>query len=318
MKVRIFDATVIVVAIVALAVFIVTYNIAGTVKAFTHIQIKYFLFALGAWVLFTISKFLPWLRIIKKVKVKVPILKSILMMYGFFGLGFMPVGVGQLLPLRELDKFRKNARFFSLGIITSLSSTASLGAMLLALITAIIISQFVVYILALFVGTYVVLSFLGLDWPYRKLDDFLKNVKFFKNWDFIKHAQRYLKGMRRERNLMSQREILLGTALFIPSLILESTLLMLVAMAFSQNLSLVAAIFIFTVSVVLGNFSMAPAGVGVMDVSMAALLLAFGLPGVVTISTILIFRLLNTVLVIFAGYVSMGVLRAVNRKIKAL
>ena len=78
------------------------------------------------------------------------------------------------------------------------------------------------------------------------------------------------------------------------------------AAAFNVNISLLAGIFIFTVSVTIGGISFLPAGMGVEDISLVALMVLFNVPGVLALASLIIFRFLNTLMVILVGYAMMG------------
>ncbi len=312
MQKKVENTIIIVILAIFLAYFLLTYNLSQAVNDIIHIRISYLPYIILAWVMFTAFKFLPWELALREIKVKVPILRSFLMMYAFFGIGASTVGIGQLIPLRGLDKFKKNARFFSLGVMFFVGATGGLGAVILALISSVLLSKFILYLLFIFAAAYIFFTVLGFDGPYKKLNSALKYYKRLKNSKTVKNILKYIDGMRKNRSLMSQRYFLLGTVFFIPSLLSEALLLVFVLASFNVTIPLIVGVFIFTISVTLGNISLLPSGIGVEDVSLIALMLVFNIPGVIAVASLIIFRFLNTFIVIIAGYLSMGALKTLK------
>lgn len=297
-----------VILVVFLLYFLLNYNLPQAINDLGRIRISYIPYILLAWVLFTALKFLPWELTLKKVNVKLPIIKSFLIMYAFFGLGMGGAGVGQFIPLRKLDNFKKDARFFSVSIMIFLGTAGGMSAILLALVSSILLSKFILYLLFIFAVSYVFITILGFESPYKKLTSLVNNRKWAKASKTIKKGLKYLEGMRKQRGLMAQRYFISGMFLFIPSLIAESLLLVFILAAFNVNISLLTGIFIFTVSVTIGGISMLPAGIGTEDVSLVAFMVIFNVPGVLALASLIIFRLFNTFLVTIVGYLTMGVI----------
>lgn len=307
MQKKIENGVLIAVLVAFLLYFVLTYNVEQALTDMGRINLNYILYIFLAWILFTSLKFLPWELTMNRVKVKMPLGKSFLMMYSFFGLGMGSAGIGQFIPLRGLDKFKKNARFASVSIMIFLGATGGMAAIILALVSSIILSKFIFYLLFIFALAYVFLTILGFESPYKKLTAFINRHKRVRSFKGIKSMLNYIDGMRKQRNLMAQRYFLLGTALFIPSLIFESLLLGFILASFNVFVSFWATIFIFTVAVTIGGVSMVPAGIGTEDVSLIALMLLFNVPGILAITSLIIFRFLNSFLVVIAGYLTMGI-----------
>ena len=308
MQKKIENTVVLIILAVFLLYFLLNYNLSEAIRDLEKINLMYLPYIVLAWVLFTALKFLPWELTLKKVKVKLPLIKSFLFMYAFFGLGMGSAGVGQLIPLRKLDKFKKNARFFSVSIMVFLGTAGGMGAILLALISSILLSKFILYLLFIFALAYIFITILGFESPYKKLIALINSNKRIKASKMIKKGLKYLEGMRKQRGLMAQRYFISGMLLFIPSLIAESLLLVFILAAFNVSISLLTGIFIFTVSVTIGGISMLPAGIGTEDISLVALMLIFNVPGVLALASLIIFRLFNTFLVTIAGYLTIGVI----------
>ncbi len=303
-----------VILLIFILYFVLTYNISQALKDISRLDINYIPYIFLAWILFTALKFLPWKLTMYRIGVKMPLVKSVLMMYAFFGLGMGSAGIGQFIPLRGLDKFKKNARFSSISIMIFLGTTGGMAAIIMALVSSIILSKFILYLLFIFAFAYVFLTILGFESPYTKLTAFIKTHKRIKQLKGIKPALNYIEGMRKQRSLMAQRYFLLGTVSFIPSIIFEALLLGFILASFNVVLSVWAVIFIFTVGVTVGNISMLPAGIGTEDVSLIALMLIFNVPGILAIASLIIFRFLNTFMVVLAGYFTIGLLNLKRHK----
>lgn len=314
MQKKIENLLLVIILVAFLFYFIINYNINNAIRDISKINITFLPYIAFAWIMFTALKFIPWLLAIKKVKVRMPLIKSFLMMYSFFGLGMGSSGIGQLIPLRGLDNFKKNARFSSVGIMIFLGATGGMAAIILALTASIILSKFILYLLFIFAAAYVFLTILGFESPYKILNNFIKKHKHLNSIKSIKEALKYIEGMRKNRDLLAQRYFLLGSISFIPSIIFEALLLGFILASFNVFLPFWSIIFIFTVAVTVGSISMIPAGIGTEDVSMIALMVIFNVPGILAISSLVIFRFLNTFLVVIAGYLSIGILNLKNRE----
>ncbi len=303
--------------VIFLLYFLFTYNLSQAIRDLERINLNFVPYIVLAWVLFTALKFLPWELTLKKARIKLPLLKSFLLMYAFFGLGMGSAGIGQFIPLRKLDNFKKNARFFSVSIMIFLGTTGGISAIFLALISSILLSKFILYFLFIFAAAYIFITILGFESPYKKFIATIKNNKRLKASKSIKKGLKYIEGMRKQRSLMAQRYIISGMLLFIPSLISEALLLVFILAAFNVNISLLAGIFIFTVSVTIGGISFLPAGMGVEDISLVALMVLFNVPGVLALASLIIFRFLNTLMVILVGYAMMGFV-SLDKNVKKL
>ncbi len=292
--------------VIFLLYFLFTYNLGQAIKDLGRIKLGMIPDIIIAWILFTALKFLPWELTLKKVRIKLPLIKSFLLMYAFFGLGMGSAGIGQFIPLRKLDNFKKNARFFSMSIMIFLGTTGGISAIFLALISSIFLSKFILYFLFIFAAAYIFVTILGFESPYKKFTAMIKGNKRLKASKSIRKGLKYIEGMRKQRSLMAQRYLISGMLLFIPSLIAEALLLVFILAAFNVNISLLAGIFIFTVSVTIGGISFLPAGMGTEDISLVALMVLFNVPGVLALASLIIFRFLNTLIVILVGYAMMG------------
>ncbi len=304
--------------IVTLAVlflyFILNYNLSQAVKDVSSLRLYYIPYIILAWVAFTAFKIFPWLLAIKKINVKMSLIRSFMMMYAFFGVGSTSLAVGQLIPLRELENFKKNSKFFSFTIIFFLGVTSGIAALFLAVISSIALSRFTIYLLFALSALYIAISALRFEAPYNKAKALVNHYKKIRKSKFAKTAIKYINGMKKQRGLMAQKYLILGTALFIPSIVFESLLIVLILASFNVSISIFAGIFVFTVAVSIGNASGLPSGVGPEDIAIVALLLLFGVPGVLALSTLLIFRFLNTFLVIVSGYASLGLFKFIKIK----
>ncbi len=299
------ETLVLIFGVIVIVVLISIYDLNGTLKSLSDLNLFYFLLAIIMFFVYTFLKFFPWLFILRQIKLKIPFLQNLMLMYGFFGMGVLPSSVGQFFPLRYLDRFKKNARFFSIGIILALGATSVLALILVTLVAAILVSQFVAYIIALFAVVYVIVSLLGLKSFNHKLNRFVN--KFFRSsrHKIFRLLLNYINDLKEHQAFLSQKDILSELALFIPSLLSEAGMLYFILLALGQNISFVRVVFIFGISITTGNLSFLPAGLGATDTTMVALLLLFGAPGVVAIAATIVFRFLNTFAVFLLGYAAL-------------
>ena len=145
MRWTIIELALMIVSIIVIVLLVGIYNIKGAFEALRHAQLVFFGFAVLAFVLFTLAKFLPWTYFVRKLNLKeMSIYQSMLMMYAFFGMGMVMTGVAQLLPLKYLDRFRKNARFSSFSMFIAINGTAALSGVAIALVSSILISTYIV------------------------------------------------------------------------------------------------------------------------------------------------------------------------------
>ncbi len=298
------------VSIAVIVLLVGVYNIKGAFEALRHAQLIFFAFAVMSFVLFTLAKFIPWTYFVRKLHLKqMSVYQSILMMYAFFGMGMVMTGAAQLLPLRYLDRFRKNARFSSFSMFIAINGTAALSGVAIALISSILISTYVVYLFAVFAVFYAMASLLGIKWTSETLQKYISKKARKSRSKTFKTLSGYVNGLMKYRNFLSQKSLITGILFFSPSILLEGSVLFFVLSGFGQSLPFIDAIFIFTVAVTIGAVSFLPLGIGTMDGTMLAFLLIFGVPGIIAISTVIIFRILNTVLVGITGYACFFILK---------
>jgi uncharacterized protein (TIRG00374 family) len=297
------------IGIAAIALLISVYDLNGTLRDFAHLRPDYLLFAVGAFFAYTAWKFFPWSYIIRKLKLRISITQSFVMMYAFYGMGIVPSSVGQFLPLKYLSNFKKNASFFSLGIILALGATSGLALLLMTIISAIFLSKYITYLVALFAITYLYTSLLGMERTQNILIKMVNKIFNPKKHPIFKNLASNLKGLGKHHAFLSQKDIIIETVLFLPSLFFEAILLLFVLLALNQSVPIVSVVFIFGISVAVGNLfggiSLLPAGLGITDTAMVALLLLFGIPGAVAITVTILFRFFNTFCVFLAAYLSM-------------
>lgn len=305
--VKISITTLIIILLAIFFIFVIAlYNLPATYLALSKLNLFFILIGFVIFIIFTVLRVLPVSYLIHKARIKMGVIPQLLISNAFFCLQIVPSGFASMLSFSHLDDFKKNSKFESLGMTISLSSAGFLSLALIALISSILVSKLVVYTTAILAVFYVFISLVGRDIflesvmkLFKKIE---KKVKSAKKWEG------YFKKLIKNRSFLSQRDILAETVLFIPALIFEGLIIYVTLLAFGLNIGVVSAIFIFAFSDAIGVISFIPLGLGSMDVSAIALMLSFGVPGAIALSTMVIFRFFNTVLVITQGYVSMLIL----------
>ena len=303
MKVLSFDTVIFLVIGIVVILLASTYNISQALAAFSNINLFYIFLAAVVWVLFIFSRFMPWSFVLRRLKMKVPFIKSMSMMIPFFGLAFIPSSVGQLLPLQHLEEFKKESRFLSLGILLSLNSTYLLSIIAMAMITAIFVSNLVLYIVAIFAILYFFVSMLKLSLFYKAIDRYVVKPFKLKKRRFIKNVTKYLKQLEKNKSIFSQKDIITQILLFLPPLLLEASILYFALVALNQSISFLSAVFIFSFSFSIGVLLFFfPGAIGPADASIITLLIISGVPGAIAVSADIILRFFNTFLTILVSY----------------
>jgi uncharacterized protein (TIRG00374 family) len=298
------NALIATIAIIIIVIVSTLFDLKGTLMSLARTNPVYLLFDVAAFVLSVTLKMLPWTYLIRKTKLKLGFFYNLLLLYSFLGFQAIPTGMGGIVPLRYLEKFRKNSSLFSPGIALSLILTGFVGLAILALVTSIIISSYVVYTITILAVTYIISSLFGSNLFLSRLFSLFKHTKV----GFLKNVKKYTQTLIKTRAFLSQKDIIIETFLFLPSLITESAIMYFTLLAFGHGLLFVDVLFIFAISNIIGSMSLAPMGLGAMDLSSIALLLLYGVPGIVAASTMVIFRFFNFILLIFLGYGAFSIL----------
>jgi uncharacterized protein (TIRG00374 family) len=313
-----FETLILIFGAIAVVALISIYDLNGTLAAVSGLKLEYLLISFLMFFFYTFLKFLPWTYIIKDLNLKMSFTQSLMMMYGFFGMGVIPSSIGQFIPLRYLDRFRRSARFFSLEIILALGATSVLAVILLALIASILVSEYVVYIIALFAVFYVFVSLLGFKRVNNRFPRIVRRLLKPRKHKIFRPLLKYVNDLKKHQSFLSQKDILSEIVLFMPSLLAESAMLYFILVALNQSISFVGSVFIFSIAIIIGDFSFLPAGLGATDTTMVALMLVFGAPGVIAIAATIVFRFLNTFVVFLLGYASLLYLKFRSPKRAAL
>ncbi len=271
------------------------YNFSAAIRQIENAKPIFLIYAFIAFLVFPLLKFIPWYYVLHKLGIKLRRTINLLTMYAFFGLAIIPAAAGQFVILRDLERFKKKYKYFSGNIILSLTLSDFLAISVMALITAVIVSKYVVYAIAVVAVAYAIASILGL----RKTNDLMLEIS--KRFRFLRRLVKYLEKMK-SNSALSQKDILYEVLAFFPTIVVEGSLIFFILLAFNQNISFAMSLFIFSFSAVIGFISMIPFGIGSMDAVAITLLLANGVPGVISISTVVIFRIFNTILPTGTGY----------------
>ncbi len=284
-----------IIGLALLMLLISEYNFGAAIKQIQNARLIFLVYTFLAFLAFPLLRFIPWYYVLKKLGIKLRKTINILTMYAFFGLGIIPAAAGQFAILRGLERFKKRYKYFSGNIILSLTLTDFLAVSIIALISAVIVSKYIVYTVAVVAIAYAIASVLGLS----KTNDLI--LRLSRRFKFLKNLVKYIEKMK-TNSVLSQKDILYETFAFFPALIAEGLLIFFILLAFNQNVSFDMSIFIFSFSAVVGFISMIPFGIGSMDAVIVTLLLANGVPGIISISTVVIFRVFNTILPTSVSY----------------
>ncbi len=298
--------TIIILIIVAVSIpLLIWYGFIDSVRALLRIKLFYVAISFIVFLSFTTLRVLPWSVALRKLHIKMGWIHKVLMTYYFWGISSFLSVFGQAFSLREMERFKKNARFFSGSILLSTSLVGTLALSIIMLVSAIIISKYIDYAVIFVLVFYVLSSLLGFNFTFKWLINYLKH----RNGNVSKGLLNYIQTLSKFRGIFSQRYILLMLLAFLPALLLEGSLIYFILVAENQSISFIAVMFIFSFSDLVGLITLSPSGIGSMDAVLILLLLAEGVPGAVTISTDLLFRLFQFFLPALQGYLSIPFIR---------
>ncbi len=297
---------------ILLLLLIIIYNLSAAISAILQLKSVYLIWAVLAFLIYAVARYLPWAYLIRQTGVKMGLLRSFLMMQAFFNLSFLPIFF-QFISLKYLDRFKKNARLFTGSIMISTGTTGFLGIIFMALIASVFVSAYIPYMVALVVVVYLLMSFVGRKALMNRLLRWVNRLNYKLKSQIIKSGTRYLTMLKKTRAFLSQKDIWIETALFMPTLLFENLFVYFILLAFNQHLSVFTVIFFFSLADIIGLVSLLPLGIGVQDLSFIGFIIALGVPGAIALSTMLIYRLfINIILPIF-GYLCLLALGFLTR-----
>jgi uncharacterized protein (TIRG00374 family) len=130
----------------------------------------------------------------------------------------------------------------------------------------------------------------------------------------IRTSLRYLNVLRKTRSFLSQRDILIETLAFLPALFFENLIIYFTLIAFNQNISIFSVIFFFSIADIIGIISFLPLAIGALDISFVGFLTGLGVPGIIALSTLLIYRFFMNLILPILGYSCLMSLDFLTRK----
>lgn len=289
------------IGVVLLVILISSYNFGGAIRALVQLKSVYFLTAILAFIAYTLLRYLPWAYIMRRVRIRMGILHSFLMMQAYFNLAMLPL-IYQFISLKHLSRFKKNAHLFSGSIIISTGLTGFLGLVFMALFASFFVSVFIPYVIALAIVLYLSMSFLGRDRFVGRVISFIRSLNRRFKSKLIHAGLGYLENIRKTGAFLSQKDILVETASYFPLLICENLFVYFLLLAFDQHVSLFGVIFFFSLADMIGLLSLLPLSLGSLDLSFIAFMTIIGVPGVIGLSVILIYRLFMNIILPLFGY----------------
>ena len=118
----------------------------------------------------------------------------------------------------------------------------------------------------------------------------------------IRIGLKYLDVLKKTRSFLSQKDIIAETLAFLPALFFENLIIYFTLVAFDQNISIFSVIFFFSIADIIGMASLLPLGIGALDISFVGFLTGLGAPGIVALSTLLVYRFFMDLVLPAFGY----------------
>lgn len=256
--------------------------------------------------------FVQWNYLLKRLNMKVPFKRSILIFLSGLSMAITPGKIGEVLKSYLLKKSEgiKMRKSIIVVVVERLIDLLSLAILALIGSFAFIRSP---YFQVLIIGLISVLIFAFVVLTSKKI--FFKTSFVLKRLPIVKNYVGYLNQVyKSSRTLISFRTISIVTLLSVASWSLECLAFYLLLGTLNVPTSLLASIFIFSFSSVFGAATLLPGGLGSAESSFVVLMLLQGISlATATFATIII-RLCTLFWGIFIGIVSLTILNRIIEK----
>jgi uncharacterized protein (TIRG00374 family) len=248
----------------AVAVFGGFSNVLNTIE---HADPYIYLFAFVCVFLSFCMRYLKWNYYTKKLKLKVSQGKNFLVYLSSNAGSITPGNIGSIVAAYTLKKIT-NVRFSKIApMVTMQLFTDFLGFAIFALVAAIIIGKFVLYVVIL--DIVLMIPFLLILSPW--LFNILKKRK--RKGPLLKRIYRFAKHYYVSQNsLNNRRTYLISLGFTAPADILNSMALYFSLLAVGLNPRIIASVFVFSTSQIFGMVTALPGGIGAADATFVALL----------------------------------------------
>jgi uncharacterized protein (TIRG00374 family) len=225
-----------------------------------------FVFVFASYLL----RFCKWHYYLKKLKITLPIRKSLPIYLSLYSMTITPGQVGRVIGAYTLNRVTKKGFMKVAPIITMDLFSDFIGFSILILVTSVIFNKFIIYAFV-FVGL-LSITFLFLLHP--KLYKVLERVKYLKG--VMKRFSPEISSYYNSQRLFHEPKIYLFSLLATtPADILNSMGLYFSLLAIGVKAKIGESIFIFASSQIFGMVSTIPGGTGVSDATIVGMLASF-------------------------------------------
>ena len=208
-----------------------------------------------------------WRYLLHELKMKVPFRKSFLIYLSLYSMNITPANIGRIVAAFSLTRITKIRFINVVPIVTMDIFTDFLGAAVLALITAIYVQKFFLYIIA--IDIVLTLPFLLIlnKWFFNLIKRLIKSEKFLRM--FTLYGDEYYAS---QSILNKPKTYMVAIAFTLPAAFLSAMALFLAMHAIGLNPHLISTVSISTTAQLFGMVTAVPGNIGVTDGTLVALL----------------------------------------------
>jgi glycosyltransferase 2 family protein len=281
-----------------------------------HANLLYYFLAFASVFSGYVVRYGKWDYYMKMLKLKVHQTKSFLVYLSAYSMDITPGRVGRIVAAYTLKKITRIKFMSIVPIVTMDLFTDFFGFAILALVAAIYIGKYLIYIVIF--DLVLVIPFVLIINPW--IFNFIKTRK--RKGFFLRKLEEHGKHYYMSQNKLNKPSIYLGSLIFtVPADILNSLGLYFALLAVNVKPHAIISLFIFSTSQIFGMVSSLPGSIGVADATLVALLktmlgLSPALSSAVTIMTRIATLWFGVILGIIVLFYTTRYWKARDRKIR--
>ncbi|MGC8670108.1 MAG: lysylphosphatidylglycerol synthase transmembrane domain-containing protein [Candidatus Micrarchaeia archaeon] len=210
-------------------------------------------------------RFVKWNYYIKKLGLKIPLKKNLIVYLSLYSMNITPGKVGRVLVAYTLNRLTKKKTTNLIPIVTLDIFTDFLGVGVLALIAALYFHTYVLYIIGIDILLMIPFLFVMSDWFYKRIKNFIKNERVLKM--FTLYGDEYFAS---QSTLNKPSVYLISLGVSLPAAFFNAMALLFSLMAIGITPHIAGAALIESSSMVLGMVTAIPGNIGVTDGALVA------------------------------------------------
>ncbi len=254
----------------SLAVFIVIAFIGGfSTVVSTMLDSNLWLYSLAFVMIFLgyLLRFGKWQYYLKKLGLKVPLKKNLMVYLSLYSMNITPGMLGRLLVAYTISRLTDVKTSSVVPIVMMDIFTDFMGTAIVAVAAAVYFHQYVLYVLGLDILLIIPYAFILNDWFYRFIKRIFKNRRVLEM--FTLYGDEYFAS---QSTLNTPKTYVVSMAATLPATILASMALYFTLMAIGIVPHLSGTVFIYTSAHIFGMATAVPGNIGVTDGALVALL----------------------------------------------